>query len=70
MKCPLCGQKVENVRSLHVQGGRVIERRCPQGHRWLYQEQIVHQIQTKGDGVHAARRRINGHEEDRTSEAT
>lgn len=54
MNCPQCDEPTRAVRTLHAgASSKVVERRCPNGHRWTFALQLVGKIEKRGDGPHA-----------------
>ena len=59
MNCPICNEPTRAVRTVSSgAGGKAVERRCPNDHRWTYALLLVGAIEKRGDGPHAVATKI------------
>lgn len=63
MECPKCGKNTKVVRCHTVNGQRVSERVCEDGHKLVFVTRFVHQIERRGQGAYATAKRIANGEE-------
>ena len=64
MDCPSCKEPTKVTHTYPVGTTRVIQRKCPNGHKHVLVTQYLHEVTCYGRGAYAIAQRLEHEEED------